>query len=606
MPSSISSEPKPHYRDEWRMRLAEELNDAYERRETLIIAGGDLADITNEILNLRRQQREHLLQPGDLLADGRFRLIDKIGSGGFATVWKAWDKKHGQLVAVKVLHSEYAGEGPQRERFFRGAREMAKLQHHGVVKVIEEKVEDGRFYFFVMELVNGNNLRDAVLTGWIPPSERVRLVLEAGDALAFAQGGDIMHRDVKPTNILIDEAMKAKLTDFDLVWARDTTGGTRTGMLGTVVYAAPEMMSAANQPTEQADVYGLGMTAVFALYGRELPFEILRNAGEFVAELGVDKVVQEILLRAIAWNPDQRYSSVEEFCDALRAYLTESERERLFGWIETPHSGYVELWQRIPAGSFLMGSRMSSDEALPRHRVNVNEPFYIMSVPVTNAQYAAFNPGHRPHAWAGVSNEEIPFYPAVDVSWYEAVDFCRWLARTFSWARGARLPTEEEWEYACRATTETRYWSGDQVRDLDRIGWLNKNSSRRAHRVGEKQPNAWGLYDVHGNVWEWTLGAWTTYSDRIGGVFAVFPHRVDAESLNAASNLRVIRGGSFRQPADRARSACRNFRRPGEADSDRGFRVVLPHDAPLPACLPPRRGGGSGDRIESDGAACTR
>ncbi|MCP4654710.1 MAG: formylglycine-generating enzyme family protein, partial [bacterium] len=160
--------------------------------------------------------------------------------------------------------------------------------------------------------------------------------------------------------------------------------------------------------------------------------------------------------------------------------------------------------------------------------------------------------------------------------------FCRWLSAVLPWARDARLPTEEEWEYGCRAGSETRYWSGDGEADLDRVGWYDKNSEDRTHRVGESPANPWCLYDVHGNVWEWTLSAWTgDYSGREAGV-KVDPAAIDPADLAAPpGGRRVIRGGSCWDEALRARSAYRFWWYPGYEDRLQGFRVLLPA-APRP------------------------
>src|SRR5262249_54520321 len=130
----------------------------------------------------------------------------------------------------------------RRERFFRGARVMMELKHSAVVRVFDPRGEDDAFCYFVMELVPGGNLRDAVLCQRAHPARWLIAILQVGEALAEAHKKQLIHRDVKPANVLLDEHGDAKLTDFDLVGAPDTTGGTRTGALGTVVYAAPECL----------------------------------------------------------------------------------------------------------------------------------------------------------------------------------------------------------------------------------------------------------------------------------------------------------------------------------------------------------------------------
>jgi len=179
---------------------------------------------------------------------------------------------------------------------------------------------------------------------------------------------------------------------------------------------------------------------------------------------------------------------------------------------------------------------------------------------------------------ADAQEAELPNHPVVDVSWYEAASFCRWLSSVFSWALGARMPTEAEWEYLCRSGTETWYWSGGGEEDLARVGWYRANSGGRTHRVGEKPANAWGLYDVHGNVWEWVLDSLDeSYAGRLNG-FVVDPSAVglEAAAQGASGEKRVSRGGSYRSVAGAARSAYRGFGDPSFVRETRGFRIVLP------------------------------
>jgi formylglycine-generating enzyme required for sulfatase activity len=254
--------------------------------------------------------------------------------------------------------------------------------------------------------------------------------------------------------------------------------------------------------------------------------------------------------------------------------------EELFRWVETPLAGRVKLWCDIPAGRFWMGSTEKEDgysKERPRHEVTIAAPFRFGAVPVTNAQYAAFDPGHEPRVWEGVTPEELPYHPVVTVTWYEAVSFCRWLAATFPWARGARLPVEAEWEYACRAGTTTRYWKGDEEKDLDEVGWYRANSGDRTHRVGEKPANPWGLYDVHGNVWEWTLSPRTdSYAGREVTVDPATAGLAELAEEAPSGAGRVSRGGGFWNDAVNARAAYRFFWYPGIVNQLLGFRVALP------------------------------
>jgi len=301
--------------------LADELERLYRERAALELEGEELRRINEKIVDLKRRLREgEALRAGDVLAN-RFELLELVGQGGFAQVWKADDIFREAIVAVKVLHTQYARETTRRERFFRGARQMAKLRHSGIVEVIEEGLEDGGRHFFVMEFVPGGEFRRAVLADKLSTETRLEIILQVGEALAFAHERGVIHRDVKPSNILLDLDGRPKLTDFDLVRAADTTGGTRTSMLGTFLYAAPEAMMDGKTAAEPADVYGLGMTALFALHGADLPPDVLRNPPSFLASLEVSEAIRSVLERAVEWEIGDRWQAVGEFCAALRKAL---------------------------------------------------------------------------------------------------------------------------------------------------------------------------------------------------------------------------------------------------------------------------------------------
>ncbi len=319
---AVLEEGAPRYPDEESRVLSGKLKELYRRKKGLTVAGGTTDLVDSQILEIRRQLRHGpQLRPGELLLDGRFELIEVIGQGGFAIVWRAWDNTLGRLVALKVLHGQYAGDRSRRERFFRGAREMAGLEHQHIVQVFEKELLDDGWYFYVMEYLAGRNFEQAVREGRLTKAQRLEIVLQIGEALTFAHRKGIVHRDVKPTNILLDEAHQAKLTDFDLVRAEDTTGLTRTrAMMGTLQFAAPEALTSAGTAGPAADVYSLGSTAVVAVSGKPLPADYFRSPDGVIAELTCSKPLKRVLRRATAFAVKERHSSsVEGFCEDLEA-----------------------------------------------------------------------------------------------------------------------------------------------------------------------------------------------------------------------------------------------------------------------------------------------
>ena len=205
----------------------------------------------------------------------------------------------------------------------------------------------------------------------------------------------------------------------------------------------------------------------------------------------------------------------------------------------------------IPAGTFMMGS--PADEAgrfdnEAQHRATLSQGFYMGKYEVTQAQWVRVMHSN-PLEFKGDA------LPVEQVSWDDCQSFCS--------QAGLRLPTEAEWEYACRAGSTGAYGGSGK---LDEVGWFYDNSGRTTHAVGQKKPNGWGLYDMHGNVWEWC-------SDWYGA----YPTGDATDPTGAATGSgRVLRGGSWGSDARYCRSADRGWGEPGYRGGRLGFRVVLP------------------------------
>ncbi len=219
----------------------------------------------------------------------------------------------------------------------------------------------------------------------------------------------------------------------------------------------------------------------------------------------------------------------------------------------------------LPAGQFLMGSPDSDPDALddekPQHQVKVNS-FAIGKYPVTQAQYEAVM-GTNPSYF---SNN--PQNPVEQVSWEDAQAFCQKLSQITG--KTYRLPTEAEWEYACRAGTTTRFYFGDDANQLGDYAWYDGNSQNTTHPVGQKKPNAWGLHDMSGNVWEWCEDDW--HNNYIGA-----PTDGSAwfiKNDNRSQSRKCLRGGSWGSSPVNCRSADRIRDFPDYDYSSNGFRVA--------------------------------
>jgi len=326
-----------------------------------------------------------------------------------------------------------------------------------------------------------------------------------------------------------------------------------------------------------------------------------------------------------------------------RAGDTQARYREIVLWGDDPECRMV--FRPIPPGEFWMGSRGYNESEEPRHRVRIPAPrgpdgtaleglpaFWLGETPVTQAQFRRWTKTEACKRWrkdfGGSHNLEGPHenhfegnprHPAERVSWWEARAFCEWLnkeeakalslrsrkGQEASWRAWAGLPSEAWWEYACRAGTGTEYANGDGEGALREIGWFEENSGERTHPCGELQANAFGLYEMHGNVWEWCLDAldWEAYRKVVDGRIA--DDRAARERVSLEDNwmFRVMRGGSWYGNAGRCRSAYRSRRDPGHRLVIQGFRVCL---LPGPVGGPVSRGARGQARAEAEGGAGRR
>jgi formylglycine-generating enzyme required for sulfatase activity len=266
----------------------------------------------------------------------------------------------------------------------------------------------------------------------------------------------------------------------------------------------------------------------------------------------------------------------------------------------------------IPAGQFVMGDACGEPDEQPLGRVEIKKPFWMGRFEVTNEQYARFDPSHdsrHEHGTASFNSLKAigpPLngarQPVVRVSWEEAMAFCAWVSRRTGTL--ATLPTEAQWEYACRAGTDGPFYYGDFETDFSQAAnmadetlnsWATYNERRRSAdqvprddrfndrglvtvEVGAYRPNAWGLYDMHGNVWEWTHSAYMPYPSRAD----------DGRNAPAVTGEKVVRGGSWYDRPPRCRSAFRLSYPAWRKVYNVGFRVVLEASTSVSAARPSR------------------
>src|SRR6195256_3415243 len=264
--------------------------------------------------------------------NGRYRLDSRIGAGGMSTVYLALDVTLQRQVAIKLMNREVASDSDHLERFRREARAVAQLSHPHIVGVIDAGEDDGRPYI-VFEFVDGETLKERIRRmGRLPIAEAVAYAIEIARALGAAHARHIVHRDVKPQNVLIDEEGSAKVTDFGIARTLDEEGLTADGrVLGTTDYVSPEQ--ALGQPvTGQSDLYSLGVV-LFEMLTGEVPFKgenqvavAMKHVREELPDVRIRRpevsaALAAALDRATAKDLDRRYPDAQSMIADLEQVL---------------------------------------------------------------------------------------------------------------------------------------------------------------------------------------------------------------------------------------------------------------------------------------------
>jgi eukaryotic-like serine/threonine-protein kinase len=263
---------------------------------------------------------------------GRYRLEAKLGSGGMSTVYLARDTTLDRPVAVKVMHREMSEQADQLERFRQEARAVAKLSHPNVVSVIDAG-EDGGYPYIVFEYVEGETLKARInRIGALDTQEALAYAIEIARGLTVAHARNMVHRDIKPQNVLIDNEGRAKLTDFGISRQLEQDGMTATGrVLGTTDYVAPEQ-AMGRGADQRSDIYSLGVV-LFEMLTGGVPFEAdsqvgvaMKHVNEELPDVQAERpelsaATALVVERATAKDPAKRYADIGEMIDDLSTAL---------------------------------------------------------------------------------------------------------------------------------------------------------------------------------------------------------------------------------------------------------------------------------------------
>ena len=265
--------------------------------------------------------------PADTLVDGRYKVVDRVGSGGMADVYSAHDNQLGRRVALKLLHRRFAEDQEFVERFRREASAAAGLQHPNVVQVYDRGAWDGTSYI-AMEFLEGRNLKQIIRErGALEPSAAIDIAVQILRAIRFAHKRGVIHRDIKPHNVIVDADGRAKVTDFGIARA-GASDMTETGaIMGTAQYLSPEQAQG-HQISAASDIYSVGIVVYEMLTGR-VPFEAdsavtiaLKQINEDPQAIravnpDVSPELEDAVLRALRKDPRERYADADEFIEAL-------------------------------------------------------------------------------------------------------------------------------------------------------------------------------------------------------------------------------------------------------------------------------------------------
>jgi formylglycine-generating enzyme required for sulfatase activity len=550
-----------------------------------------------------------------ILLDDRYRPIKFLGEGGFGRTFQAIDEKRlNTPCVIKQFLPQQAGSAAlakATELFQQEAKRLQELGKHPQIPDLEAFFpQDGRLYL-VQDFIDGQNLLEEFQNQGKLKEPQIRIILtELLPVLQFIHDNQVIHRDIKPENIIRSKTGQLFLIDFGV--SKETSGTilTRVGTVtGTPGYAPPEQFR--GMVYHSSDLYSLAVTCVRLLTGHfqkidgsDQLFDTNRMEWQWQKYVSLSQELTTVLETMLQDIPVKRYQSATEVLAALANQKTiviptsqtqtfQNPLKQIFQFISpptnppkppantnvniNPQSSFTEDLGNgvklemiaIPGGTFLMGSPASEaerqDYESPQHQVTVPS-FFMGKYPLTQAQYQVII-GNNPSYFKGNNR------PVETVSWDDAVLFCQKLSQRTG--KSYRLPSEAEWEYACRAGTKTPFSFGDNITpDLVNYDgyYPYKSAPKGKYRqqttdVETFTPNSFGLYDMHGNVWEWCEDDW--HENYINA-----PTDGSAWNSRSGSNTKVLRGGSWYNDAKGCRAACRAWISRDHRHYGWGFRVV--------------------------------
>jgi formylglycine-generating enzyme required for sulfatase activity len=572
-----------------------------------------------------------------LLLGERYRAVKYISEGGFGRTFKAIDEHRLDTICViKQFLPQQQGSAAiakATELFKQEAVRLQDLGKHSHIPDLLAFFEQDKRLYLVQEFIDGEDLlKELQQQGKFSEKQIKQLLTELLPLLDFVHKKNVIHRDIKPDNIIRNQNGSLVLIDFGVSKQLSGSVLTRMGTVtGTPGYAAPEQMQGHVFPS--SDLYSLAVTCIRLLTGCLLE----EKNGIWVDELfdpmemqwvwrqkqvSISNDLALVLDKMLSFPVRDRYQSATEVLQALNPVSISPPRisaPRLKVFHPSPisppqisappppkpsqHQSFTEDLGNgvtvemiaIPGGVFTMGAPTteaeSYDNERPQHRVTI-QPFFMGKYAATQAQWKAvaklpkikYDLNPDPSYFKGNNR------PVEKVSWREAVEFCARLSKKTG--RNYCLPSEAEWEYACRAGTTTPFHFGQTI-TTDQVNYNGNytygNSRKGKYRqettdVGSFPPNAFGLYEMHGNVWEWCADPWHDSYKGAPNDGRVWDEKDNDNRYQNSMDLleksgnddrsRLLRGGSWSGLPRYSRSAFRSYFAPVIRDLNYGFRFV--------------------------------
>ena len=565
------------------------------------------------------------LQPDSTLQGGKYRIIEKLGQGGFGITYLAENTLLEGKVAIKeFFFKEYCERDDAtchvtipttgnreiverfKQKFIKEAKTIFRLNHPNIVR-IHDVFEENDTAYYVMDYIEGESLGDMVKRrGAIPEAEALGYVKDVASALEYIHSKNINHLDIKPGNLMKrKEDGRIIVIDFGVAkqYAAVISEGCTPACISYGYSPAEQYRKNGVQSfSPQSDVYALAATLFKLLTGSTPPeaIEVLCE-GLPVAELQ-EKHISRPVISAIAMamkGRHERTQTIAEFVSNLENRANKSKKPVFKSgwlWAVVVAVTIVAIWLMVPfnkgassdnssndsiytpkiktfyangvpfemvevrGGTFRMGATSEQgcdayDWEKPVHSVTLSG-YYIGKTEVTQALWQAVM-GSNPSYFEG---DDLP---VEQVSWDDCQEFIRKLNSLTG--QNFRLPTEAEWEFACRGGNNSRGYKYSGSNYIDNVAWYDGNSGGKTHPVATKSPNELGIYDMSGNVWEWCCD-W--YGDYTSGALT---NPKGPES----GSLRVHRGGCWIYYARFCRSSFRHFNFPTHRYYYLGLRLAL-------------------------------